>query len=290
MGSYFSKNTNPPSNNPPPNNPPPNNPPTNNPPTNNPPPNNPPTNNPPTNNSKVNGFYWPKNNTLKIFLNPKQKNTCNLGVVNYKRMMKAEKEHHALFDKNIGKGKDENYDTNVITKLLTNKTELFDFVYSGEDIKTKITFTYCYKADGRLYLCKTEGVQDDQKCKHAWLCNKLAKICSAGIIMFSKENHTVYIDNASGTYKTKETNLDIITRDLKNTFGDLNVELLLPNKNIDEKKKYCEVMNKDSVDYLKLCQNKPSTPIGGNKQSKHKRKSKKQKSKKNKSKKQKSKK
>jgi hypothetical protein len=207
-------------------------------------------------------YSFESKGTYKIFLKPKKINHGNLGVLNFVRMLSADKRHHELFDKDIGNPKSDNSFSfsskstsgpNSYRKyVINNSSTLFNIVCGN---KKKVTFTYCYKSDGRLYLCRTTGKKDDDKCKHAWLCNKLYGIVSAGIMMFSKEaGGKIYIDNMSGTYKTPVPNLGIIKADFENSLPGLRIELLKsPNTNNNTKKKYCSVMTPDSVDYELLC-------------------------------------
>jgi hypothetical protein len=188
--------------------------------------------------------------TYKIFLKPKTTRTGDLGVINYGRMLMSEHRHHELFGK---KTSSTNIPHGFTHAAITNIQQLFEII-CGDSLS--VTFTYCYKSDGRLYLCKTSGKNDDEKCKHAWLCNKLQGIIAAGIMQFSRNNDTniIYIDNMSGTYKTNDSNLDIIKEDFENSFTNINIELIKsPNIDAKYKRLYCRVMSDNSVDYEALC-------------------------------------
>jgi hypothetical protein len=207
--------------------------------------------------SEMNAYYNKKMGTYKLFLIPKNINNGDLGSIKFLRMLFANNKHAKLFGKNVGKNIDNGNDDIVVDDkdfkhyIIKNTSELFKIICGD---KQNSTFTYCYKSDGRLYLCKTEGEKDDNKCKHAWLCNKIYGIVSAGIMMFSKKGNKIYIDNMSGTYKTQESNLEIIKTDLENSFSGIKIKLLKsPLENERVKKIYCSVMKSDSVDYNSIC-------------------------------------
>jgi len=204
-------------------------------------------------------FYNPDKDTYKIRLQPDAYDSGNLSVRNIPRMIVSDRRHHDLFGKNVSK-------TNLPDKwehyTITSIQELFDKLCKSAP---SVTFTYCYKSDGRLYLCKTNGKEDDEKCKHAWLCNKLQGILSAGVIHFSKKGDTskVYIDNMSGTYKPTPYNLEVFKIHFENSFPGINIELLTsPTANPASRAKYCYVMT-ESPDYDELC--RPTTSGGRNK-------------------------
>ena len=229
--------------------------------------------------------------TYKIFLKPTEGHSGHLGVRNVGRMITANNEHHDLFGDNVKRtmkmrGEDipltlpKNYKGYEITSI---EDLFYKIFHDRRDPKTggpatDVAFTYCYKSDGRLYLCNTVGPKDDAKCKHAWLCNKLEGIAAAGIMQFSKKGDTniIYIDNLSGTYKTKDTDLDVIKDDFKNSFPGINIELLPSPGVVTPEDKYCDVMTSETVDYYKQCE---STTSGGRKK-KSKKKSKKKQTKK----------
>jgi hypothetical protein len=206
-------------------------------------------------------FYNPDKDTYKIFLQPDAYDSGDLSVYNLPRMLVSDKKHRDLFGKNVSIT---NLPDNYEHYIITNIQGLFDKLCNSEP---SVTFTYCYKSDGRLYLCKTNGKEDDVKCKHAWLCNKLRGILAAGVIQFSKEGDTgkVYIDNMSGTYKTQPYNLEVFKLHFKNSFPGIDIELLTsPNTNPESRRKYCTVMT-NSPDYDMLC--KPTTSGGRNRKS-----------------------
>ena len=219
---------------------------------------------------EINAYYNKKMGTYKIFLIPKNINNGDLGSIKFLRMLFANNKHAKLFGKNIGKNIDNGIDDIVVDDkdfkhyIIKNTSELFKIICGD---KQNVTFTYCYKSDGRLYLCKTNGKEDDEKCKHAWLCNKLQGILSAGVIHFSKKGDTgkVYIDNMSGTYKPTPYNLEVFKIHFENSFPGINIELLTsPTANPASRTKYCYVMT-DSPDYDELC--RPTTSGGRNKKS-----------------------
>ena len=75
-----------------------------------------------------------------------------------------------------------------------------------------------------------------------------------GILFVSLYDDTIYIDNMSGTYKTKGEDVEILKEDLENSFKNLKIELLIsPNKNPDVRHKYCSTLNNESVDYHWIC-------------------------------------
>jgi hypothetical protein len=181
--------------------------------------------------------------TFKIFLTP-TKHYCSLKDVRifslFRQIVFSHSNHNRLFK-----------DKHNILKI--DSTNLFDTICKNN---IRATFTFCYKSDGRLYLCKTYGKTYDQKCKHAYLCNKLKNICSSGIIMFDKEKRIIYIDNLSGTYIPKEKNLNYLKNDLIHTFGNLNIKILLPFNSSSEKTTWCNIMNQDHINY-ELCKDEP---------------------------------
>ena len=195
-------------------------------------------------------LYNHSKDTYKIFLKPNTKSSGDLGVRNFARMLVADKKHHDLFGKNVTTTNlPDGYEHYTITSI----QGLFDKICNSAP---NVTFTYCYKPDGRLYLCKTNGKEDDAKCKHAWLCNKIRGILAAGVIQFSKKDDTgiIYIDNMSGTYKTQPYNLEIFKKDFENSFPGINIELITsPNINTESRNKYCTVMTNASPDYDTLC-------------------------------------
>lgn len=218
-------------------------------------------------------FYGAKMGTFKIFLNPdpNNKKECNLGVRNIPRMMSADNRHHELFGKGTGKksslfssflGKkmeDDTFENGIVNNTDDLFREIFDKLKTNiNNDNNTLTFTYCYKSDGRLYLCNTKGKVDDEKCKHAWLCNKIQGICSAGIMMFSRNDKTIHIDNMSGTYKTSNENLKILKAAFEISFPGININLLTPMEDNKKNEQYCDVMTTDSVDYEFLCANQKS--------------------------------
>ena len=195
-------------------------------------------------------LYNPSKDTYKIFLNPNTKSSGDLGVRNFVRMLVADKKHHDLFGKNVTAT---NLPDGYEHYTITNIQGLFDKICGSSP---NVTFTYCYKSDGRLYLCRTNGKEDDAKCKHAWLCNKIRGVLAAGVMQFSKRGDSgkIYIDNMSGTYKTQHSNLEIFKKDFENSFPGINIELLTsPNINAESRNKYCNVMTNASPDYDTLC-------------------------------------
>lgn len=206
-------------------------------------------------------LYNPSKDTYKIFLKPNTKRSGDLGVRNFARMLVANKKHHDLFGKNVTTTNlPDGYEHYAITSI----QGLFDKICNSVP---NVTFTYCYKPDGRLYLCKTNGKGDDAKCKHAWLCNKIRGILAAGVIQFSKKDDTgiIYIDNMSGTYKTQPYNLEIFMKDFENSFPGINIELIIsPNINTESRNKYCNVMTNASPDYDKVCKKYHTTPLDDN--------------------------
>lgn len=242
--------------------------------------------------SEDNVYYNTDQDTYKIFLKPIETRLGDLRAWNFPRMLRADNKHHGLFGKDVGK-KNKTLPTGYKSYKITSKEELFNIIFHDRsDPKTggpvtDVAFTYCYKSDGRLYLCKTDGAEDDEKCKHAWLCNKLGGIAAAGLMQFSKKNDTniIYIDNLSGTYLPKPTNLDSIKKDFENSFPDINIELLSsPIGNTESKKQYCDKMTPATIDYSKLCESSTSSeglvsngelPTSGGRKKKSKKKSKK---------------
>ena len=145
------------------------------------------------------------------------------------------------------------YNKNNINKFISVNTfsDFIKTILNGH--KTK-TFTYCFKNNGKLYLCQTYSSADDLKCKHQFLCNSLSNICAAGIIVF-KDNESIFIDNLSGTYLPEKHNIMMLKESLMNSFGkhiDNKIHIIMPLSNINDKNKYCEHF-KNSVDYEKYC-------------------------------------
>jgi hypothetical protein len=213
--------------------------------------------------------------TYKIFLKPIETRSGDLGVRNLLKIwFLANQKHHGLFGKNVTTT---NLPDGYEHYTITNIQGLFDKIFHvRRSPVTDVAFTYCYKSDGRIYLCKTDGPKDDDKCKHAWLCDKVKGIVAAGIMQFSKKNDTniIYIDNMSGTYKTKPEDLSMLKEDFKNSFPGINIELLPSPGVITPETIYCAAMTSETVDYPKLCKNNLSTSGGRNKKSKNKSKKK----------------
>jgi hypothetical protein len=116
-------------------------------------------------------------------------------------------------------------------------------------------YNYCYKPDGKLYLCKTYGYADDEKCKHVWLCNQASGICAAGIItLIDKETpmgetiQKVFIDLISGSYITEMPGLEILKADLLNTIPGLDIVLLDFYRPMTERERHQYV--NDYVSYM----------------------------------------
>lgn len=193
-------------------------------------------------------IYNSRNQTYKIFLKPYAENSGDLFVINPIRMLKRNtKKHHELFGDNIDKY---NISEGFEYYSITNIKELFNTLCNS---KPNATFSYCYKSDGRLYLCKTTG-PDDSNCKHVFLCNKLWGIVCAGIVQFSKKDGKIYMDGASGTYKSKARNLYTLKADFENSFPGINIELIIdPYGNKESREKYCSLMTNESPDYKRIC-------------------------------------
>ena len=223
--------------------------------------------------TSINLLYNQNKDTYKIFLKPNTKSSGDLHVRNVFKMLVANKKHHDLFGKNVSLT---NNPENYISHTITSNQELFDIICGKYE---NATFTYCYKFDGRLYLCKINGIEDDEKCKHKWICNKITGIVCAGVMQFSIGECTIYIDNMSGTYKPQYSNLEIFKKDFENSFPNINIKLLQPlidDPSRDDRSTYCDVM-KASPDYDMVCKSATSTNSGGrnkktNKKTKNRRK------------------
>ena len=134
-------------------------------------------------------YYNSNMETYKIFIKPKIKRVGNLNYRHldmptflYKKTYSST-EHKSLFDKYVGTIIPFNKTDAWSYHLINSNDKLFEIICGT---LSDVTFTYCYKSDGRLYLCKIEGEKDDEKCKHAWLCNKVDGIVCAGSMKISK--------------------------------------------------------------------------------------------------------
>jgi hypothetical protein len=185
--------------------------------------------------------YWNENDTFKIMFKY-DAGDCNLRAQNVARYTKAEGKHKELFK------------TKGLELLIRDEGDFMNLLCHTN---LNSTFTYCFKSDGRLYLCKTSGEKDENKCKHMWLCNKLVSmgstgVCSAGVMKVIRPNK-VYIDNLSGTYKPTIKDLESLQACLLQYFPDLNVGLLNPFQSPREKRRYCKIMDTNNMDYSNIC-------------------------------------
>jgi hypothetical protein len=121
-----------------------------------------------------NVYYNTKMDTYKIFLKPIENRLGDLRAWNIPRMLTADNEHHDLFGKDVGKNI-ETLPSGYKSYKITSKEKLFNIIFHDRhdpktdlwitgrrdpktgDPVTDVAFTYCYKSDGRLYLCKTNG-------------------------------------------------------------------------------------------------------------------------------------
>jgi len=101
---------------------------------------------------------YPKSDSFKIKLNPVIANNkaCNLYTVNLPRLLSSGTDKHDDLFRVYS-------DTQTFYLKKTDINEFFETVCS--DLESS-TFTYCYKSDGRLYLCKNRGYRSDSRCKH----------------------------------------------------------------------------------------------------------------------------
>ena len=187
-----------------------------------------------------------KTNTIKIFLKtPDITSDCKLkmkilGTPFLKFLFHANKKHSELFKSD-----------DVIEHQISTYSELFDVVCGDEE---KSTFTYCFKSDGRLYLCKVKTKENDMNCKHVFLCRKMGGICAAGIIVFIKDIKEIYIDNLSGTYRTYIENIELLKNSLILSFSDISNNKIkaIDIKKEKNKKTYCNIF-KESVNFKTIC-------------------------------------
>ena len=192
---------------------------------------------------EVNAKYWSETNTFKILFKYNA-GPCNLTANNVGRFLKGQlKGKHNKFK-----------DSDALSLIMRDKEDFFNLLCHTD---RESTFTYCFKSDGRLYLCKTEGTSYEGPCKHMWLCNKLVGmgdtgICCAGIMKIVRPKN-VYIDNLSGTYKPTMENLESLKDCLLQYFPDLKIRLLNPFNNKTDQKTYCKIMDINNIDYQKVC-------------------------------------
>ena len=185
---------------------------------------------------------WPQYSTFKVFL-PCDIKDCKLRAINIPRYIFT-----VLLEKNIVNEKSKH----TVNTVYTTK-DFLDTLCSTDTC----TFTYCFKNDGTLYLCKTTGKQDYNRSKHMRLCrtlktsNKL-RVCSAGNIKIDKIESTIYIDNLSGTYKPSLHHMESLQKCLQH-FNGLTIEILTPHKDESHTKHYCKRMDSNAVDYHTLC-------------------------------------
>jgi len=192
---------------------------------------------------EVKAKFWDQTNTFKILFKYNA-GPCNLTAINLGRFLKGQ-----------AKGKHDKFkDSDALSLIMRDKEDFFNLLCHTD---RESTFTYCFKSDGRLYLCKTEGASYEGPCKHMWLCNKLfgfgdTGICCAGIMKITRPNK-LYLDNLSGTYRPTMENLESLKGCLLQYFPELKVRLLNPFNSQKDKKTYCKIMDMNNIDYQKVC-------------------------------------